>query len=45
MSMTVETIEESEVFLAQPWIAVISIPEAGHGPLSVDYTRMELPTS
>lgn len=29
------TIEEREAFLAQPWIAVISIPEPGHGPLTV----------
>jgi nitroimidazol reductase NimA-like FMN-containing flavoprotein (pyridoxamine 5'-phosphate oxidase superfamily) len=26
---------EREAFLAQPWIAVISIPEPGHGPLAV----------
>lgn len=29
------TLEESEAFLAAPRIAVIAIPEAGHGPLAV----------
>jgi nitroimidazol reductase NimA-like FMN-containing flavoprotein (pyridoxamine 5'-phosphate oxidase superfamily) len=29
------TLSEHEAFLAMPWIAVISIPEAGRGPLTV----------
>jgi hypothetical protein len=29
------TKEERQAFLAKPWIAVISIPEAGRGPLTV----------
>ena len=32
---TAMTIEERETFLAQPWIAVISIAEPGRGPLTV----------
>ena len=32
---TAMTKEEREAFLAQPWVAVISIPEAGRGPLTV----------
>jgi nitroimidazol reductase NimA-like FMN-containing flavoprotein (pyridoxamine 5'-phosphate oxidase superfamily) len=32
---TVMTKEEREAFLARPWVAVISIPEPGQGPLTV----------
>ena len=32
---TVMTKEERETFLAEPWVAVVSIPEAGCGPLTV----------
>jgi len=35
MSNTTMTKEEREAFLAQPWIAVVSIPEDGRGPLTV----------
>ena len=35
MSSTTMTVEEREAFLAKAWIAVISIPEAGRGPLTV----------
>ncbi len=35
MTTTSMTKEEREAFLAQPWIAVISIPEPDHGPLTV----------
>lgn len=32
---TAMTQEERQAFLAQPWVAVISIPEEGRGPLTV----------
>lgn len=32
---TIMSKEERETFLAQPWVAVISIPEEGRGPLTV----------
>jgi hypothetical protein len=35
MSNTTMSKEEREAFLAKPWVAVISIPEAGRGPLTV----------
>ncbi len=35
MSTTTMTKEEREAFLAQPWIAVVSVPEPGRGPLTV----------
>ena len=35
MSATSMTVEEREAFLEKPWVAVISIPEPGRGPLTV----------
>jgi hypothetical protein len=35
MSITTMSKEEREAFLAIPWVAVVSIPEAGRGPLTV----------
>ena len=35
MSATSMSLSERETFLAKPWIAVISIPEPGRGPLVV----------
>jgi hypothetical protein len=35
MSTTAMSVEEREAFLAGPWIAVISVPEANRGPLTV----------
>ena len=35
MTSTAMTSEERQAFLARPWIAVISIPDAGLGPLTV----------
>jgi hypothetical protein len=35
MSATTMTVKEREAFLAEPWVAVISIPEPGRGPLTV----------
>ncbi len=35
MAITSMTKEEREAFLAMPWVAVVSIPEAGRGPLTV----------
>jgi len=32
---TAMTKEEREAFLSRPWIAVLSIPEAGRGPLTI----------
>lgn len=35
MSNVVMNQEEREAFLAKPWVAVVSIPETGRGPLTV----------
>ncbi len=35
MSKTTMSVEERDAFLAKPWIAIVSIPEEGRGPLTV----------
>jgi hypothetical protein len=43
MSATAMTVEEREAFLAKSWVAVVSIPEPGRGPLTVPVWYMYEP--